>query len=264
MKQSKKDATEVALVALLDVLASMLVPLEITPIRLAQIARVSFVKATAKKARMRSSGRPHLARIAAMTGLSRAEVKRVVSANYKPTSREPENLPRALRVLSAWRIAKGYSRAGKELALKVTGPFPSFESLCRDYSGDIPYRVILTELERKKRVKLKRNRMWISITKDADSRMARQSDLSSLVFAASMIGALSQSERILVKRQDKIRAPNAIQDSYVENSIASRVTGLLDNLPQLFVSPRRSRQSKNRVTVYTLVSRAERTRKLRS
>jgi hypothetical protein len=260
MKQSKEHAIELALATLLDVLASMLVPLEITPSRLAQIARVSFVKATAKSARMRSSGRPHLARIAALTGLSRAEVKRVVSANYKPTPGEPENLPRALRVLRAWRIAKGYSRAGKDLPLRVTGTFPSFETLCRDYSGDIPYRVILTELERKKRVKLKRNRTWVSTAKSADPRTAYQRELSNLVFAASVIRALSDSEGVLVKRQDKVRASNTIQDLYVENSIANRVTGLLDSLPQLFVSRKKSRQDKNRVTIYTLVSRAERTR----
>lgn len=264
MKQSKEDATDEALAALLDVLASILVPLEVTPTRLAQIARVSFVKATANHARMRSSGRPHLARIAALTGLSRAEVKRVVSTNYKPPSREPENSPRALRVLSAWRASKGYSRAGKELALRVTGAFPSFETLCRAYSGDIPYRVILTELERKKRVKLGRNRTWISVAKNSDLRVARQPELSNLIFAASIVGALSEGERVLVKRQAKVRAPNAIQDSYVENSIASRVTALLDNLPQMFVSRGKSRQSTNRVTVYTVVSRSERARKLRS
>jgi hypothetical protein len=261
MKQPKEDATEMALAALLDVLASMLIPLEVTPTRLAQIARVSFVKATAKEARRRSSGRPHLARIAAMTGLSRAEVKRVVSANYKPASPEPENLPRALRVQRAWRVSKGYSRAGRELALKITGPFPSFETLCREYSGDIPYRVILTELERRKRVRLLRNRTWISIAKSARSQKAHHREVANLVFAASIIGALSQGEGVLVMRQDKIRASNKILDSYVENSIASRVTGLLDNLPQLFLSSKKLQRSKNRVTVYTLVSRAERTRK---
>ena len=264
MKQSKEDATEVALAALLDVLASMLVPLEITPPRLAQIARVSFVKAAAKRARMRSSGRPHLARIAALTGLSRAEVKRVVSANYKPAPREPENFPRALRVLSAWRIAKGYSRAGKELALRVTGPFPSFETLCRYYTPHKPKPQHQTHQHPNNPQNHKRKRMWISITKSADSRISHQRELSNLVFAASIVSALSQSDGILVKRQDRIRAPNAIQDLYVENSIASRVTGLLDNLPQLFVSRGKSRQSKNRVTIFTLVSRAERTRKLRS
>lgn len=264
MKPSNEDATDVALAALLDVLASMLVPLEITPTRMAQIARVSFVKATANYARMRSSGRPHLARIAALTGLSRAEVKRVVSANYKPPPREPENSPRALRVLSAWRTSKGYSRAGKELTLRVIGAFPSFETLCRDYSGDIPYRVILTELERKNRVKLKRNRTWISVAKNSDLRVSRQRELSNLIFAASLVGALSQGEGVLVKRQEKIRAPKAIQDSYVENSIASRVTALLDNLPQQFASRIKSRQNTSRVTIYTLVSRCERARKLRS
>lgn len=263
MKPTKEDVTEVALAALLDVLATMLVPLEITPARLAQIARVSFVKATATKARMRSSGRPHLARIAALTGLSRAEVKRVVSANYRVALREPENQPRALRVLGAWRISRGYSRAGKESALRVTGPFPSFETLCRESSGDIPYRVILTELERRKRVKLRRNRTWISVTKSSDAPIGNQRELSNLVFAASMIDALSHSEGILVKRQDKIRASTLIQDSYVENSIASRVTALLDNLPQQFVSRRRSRQNTNRVTVYTIVSRCRRAKKLR-
>jgi len=264
MKPSHEDAAEVALAALLDVLASMLVPLEITPTRLAQIARVSFVKASAVKARMRTSGRPHLARIAALTGLSRAEVKRVVSANYKFSAREPENLPRALRVLRAWRISKGYSRAGKESDLRITGPFPSFETLCRDYSGDIPYRVILTELERRKRVKLKRSRTWISVIKTSDSRTAQQRELSNLVFAASMLGALSQNEGVLIKRQDKIRASSAIQDAYVENSIANRVSALLDNLPQVFISRRKSRQNTNRVTIYTLVSRSERTKKRRS
>jgi hypothetical protein len=264
MKPSQEDVTEVALAALLDVLASMLVPLEITPARLAQLARVSFVKATATTARMRSSGRPHLARIAALTGLSRAEVKRLVSANYRLDPSEPENLPRALRVLSAWRNSSGYSRGGKESALRVKGPFPSFETLCRAHSGDIPYRTILTELERRKRVKLRRNRTWISVDRKSDSPKTYQRELSNLVFAASMIDALAHSEEVLVRRQDKIRASTGIQDAYVENSIASRVTAVLDNLPQLFVSRKKSRHNSNRVTVFTVVSRSRRAKKMRS
>lgn len=264
MKPSKEDAIEAALAALLDELASILVPLEITPTRLAQIARVSFVKASATHARMRTSGRPHLARIAALTGLSRAEVKRVVSANYRLAPREPENLPRALRVLCAWRKSKGYSRAGQGLALRVTGPFPSFETLCRDYSGDIPYRVILTELERRRSVKLKKNRTWVAVASSSGARVASQRELSNLIFASSLIGELSHSEAVLVKRKEKISASTEIQDSYVENAIASRVTALLDNLPHLFETSNRARQNTNRVNIYTLVSRSERVRKSRS
>ncbi len=263
MKPSKEDAAELALAAILDVLASILVPLDITPARLGQIAKVSFVKASAVHARKRSSGRPHLARIAALTGLSRAEVKKVVAANFKFVSREPESLPRAIRVLSAWRNSRGYSRAGRGSELRVTGSFPSFESLCRDFSGDIPYKAVLTELERRNSVKLTKNRTRVSIDDSSQHRNARERDLSHLIFAASMIGELSHSERILVKRKEKISASNAIQDSYVENAIAGRVTELLDNLPQMFTSRKKPKKNTGRVNVYTLVVRSERIRSAR-
>jgi hypothetical protein len=263
MKPSKEDAVERALAALLDVLASILLPLDVTPARLAQIARASFVKATATNARMRRSGRPHLARIAALTGLSRAEVKRVVSANYGFGPRESESAPRALRVVSAWRSAKGYSRAGKGLELQVIGEFPSFETLCRDYSGDIPHKVILTELERRSAVKLLKHRTRVALAIAPAPRNTTQRELSNLIFASSMLSDLSNNERVLVKRKEKITASVAIQDSYVENAISARVTDLLDNLPQLFVSRKGGRKNTARLNVYTLVSKSERIRKLR-
>jgi len=263
MKPSKEDAIERALAALLDVLASILVPLDVTPARLAQIARASFVKATATNARMRSTGRPHLARIAALTGLSRAEVKRVVSANYTFGPRESESAPRALRVLKAWRSSSGYSRAGRGLDLPITGPFPSFETLCRDYSGDIPYKVILTELERRKNVRFTKNHTRVAFATASTARNANQRELSNLMFAASMIADLAHNERVLVKRKEKISASVAIQDAYVENAISGRITDLLDNLPQLFVSRKSGRKNTNRLNVYTLVSKSERIRKSR-
>jgi hypothetical protein len=263
MKASKEDAADLALVALLDVLASILIPLEITPARLAQIARASFVKASAIHARMRSSGRPHLARIAALTGLSRVEVKRLVSSNYAIGHQEPESSPRALRVLSAWQASKRYSSAGRALRLRVNGPFPSFETLCREFSGDIPYKVILTELDRRSSVKLHDNGKWISISKKPSSTV-HQRDLSNLVFAASLIGELALDGKILVKRKEKVSAPEDIQNSYIENAIAGRVTNFLDNLPQLFVSRRTAQKSRPCVNVYTLVSASKPTQKLRS
>jgi hypothetical protein len=261
MKSSKEDAAERALAAILDVLASILVPLDVTPARLAQIARASFVKACAVDARMRSSGRPHLARIATRTGLSRAEVKRVVAAKYSFGPREPETLPRSLRVLSAWQSSAGYSNAGRGLSLRLTGPYPSFQTLCRDFSGDIPYKVILTELERLNRVKRKRTKISIVTLK---ARTKSQRDLTNLVFAASLLNDLCQSNKVLVRRKEKVSASVSIQDSYVENAIASRVTALLDNLPELFVSRTKPGTNSNRVTIYTVVSKCKRSKKLRS
>ncbi|HEV7609650.1 MAG TPA: DUF6502 family protein [Steroidobacteraceae bacterium] len=264
MKPSKEHAAEVALAALLDVLASILVPLEITPARLSQIARTSFVKASAIHARMRSSGRPHLARIAALTGLSRAEVKRVVAANYSIGPRELESSPRALRVLHAWKRASGYSQGGRARSLRINGPFPSFESLCRDFSGDIPHKVILTELERRSRIKLIKNQSWVSATGTSKQREGFNSHLPNLIFAASLIGELSTSEKILIRRKVKIASSAEVQESYVENAIESRLTGLLDNLPELFVSKKNAQKNTNCVNVYTLVSANKRVRKPRS
>jgi len=264
MKASKGDAAELALAALLDVLAAILIPLEITPARLAQIARASFVKASVSHARVRSSGRPHLARIAALTGLSRAEVKRLVSSNYGIGHQEPETSPRALRVLGAWQTSKRYSVAGRAIPLRINGSFPSFETLCREFSGDIPYKVILTELERRSNVKFGKKRTWVSVSKSPKTRASHQRELSNLVFAASLIGELSYGAGVLVRRKEKIGAPMDVPSSYVENAIAGRITGLLDNLSQMFVPRKSTRKNRTCVNIYTLVSANRPTKKARS
>ena len=206
MKTLKEDAAELALAALLDVLASVLIPLEITPARLAQIARASFVKASVAHARMRSSGRPHLAKIAALTGLSRVEVKRLVASNYAVGRLEAENSPRALRVLSAWQSSKRYSSAGRARPLQISGPYPSFETLCREFSGDIPHKVILNELERRTNVKFQNKRSWVSVRKPSKPRPSQQRDLANLIFAASLIGEFSHGDAILVRRRESRRS----------------------------------------------------------
>ena len=241
---------------LLDALASVLIPLEITPARLSQMARASFVKAGISQARMRRSGRPHLARIAALTGLSRAEVKRLVSTEFQVTKRQPETSPRAIRVLNGWRDSKRYSRAGRALSLRILGPFPSFETLCREYSGDIPYRVILSELERRKDLTFQKKKTWVSIDRRQRRRTAQREELSSLLFAASLIERLARGKAVLVRRKDIVKAPNNIPASYVEKAIAGRVEGLLESLPHLFVTRRGSRRNKACVDIFTLVSKS--------
>ena len=264
MKASKEDATELALAALLDVLASILIPLEITPARLGQIARASFVKASAGQARMRSSGRPHLAKIAAITGLSRSEVKRLVSSNYSFGQQEPESSPRALRVLNAWRASKRYSSKGRAIPLRVNGPFPSFETLCREYSGDIPHKVILNELERRASVKLGNKGRSVFVSSPSKRRVKHQRELSNLAFAASLIGEFVENGRVLVRRKEKISAPINVQDAYVEKAISGRVTDLLDNLPHLFVTKSSALRSRACVNIYTLISASKPSRKPRS
>src|SRR5262245_5524718 len=128
MTRTRGHSADADLTKLFDALAPILISLDITPSKLAQIARASFVKSSAKQARMKSSGRPHLARIAALTGLSRSEVKRLVVSGYKTEASNSENLPRALRVLDAWRTSREYAPSGKPRPLRILGRPPSFDA----------------------------------------------------------------------------------------------------------------------------------------
>jgi hypothetical protein len=204
---------------------------------------------------MRSSGRPHIARIAALTGLSRAEVKRIVSANYQVGELEPENAPRALRVLNAWRASTTYSQHGRPRALKVSGASPSFETLCKESSGDIPHKVILRELERRLLVQVSQDGNRVKIKRLIPGHVKQRQELSTLMFASLFLSELADSDNVLVRRMEHISAPSNISGSYVEKAITNRVTSLVDDLPRLFARKSRKVQKQTGLNVYAVVTR---------
>jgi hypothetical protein len=257
MTATPAGTVERALATLLDSLALLLISLEVTPARLDQISRTSFVKAGALKARKRSSGRPHLARIASVTGLSRSEVKRIVAQNFEIAPSEPECWPRALRVLHAWTRSKRFISQGRPRRLKISGPGCTFAALCRAHSGDIPPRVILAELEAGGRVQVNGSRTHVSVS--SGDRNRRQSKIStdSLEFAASFLRCALSEEALLVKRRERIAVSPAVPSGYVEGAITGRVNDLLDQLPTVFPNKKGRRGS---VDVFALVGRERATR----
>ncbi len=253
MNSSTKDRAETAITRLLEALAAILIPLEITPARLSQIARSTFVKVSATQARMRSSGRPHLARIAALTGLSRSEVKRIVAANFRVAEGNGECAPRALRVLQGWQKSLPYTRRGKPRTLRVDGKSPSFDSLCRQFSGDIPRKVILDELERQHRIVFTHRRSRVSIAPKVGRDRFAQSELVALGFAAEFLADALTRDAVLVRRRERIITSREFADAYVEGAIAGRLTETLDQLPRLYQGKRRPRR--HIVNAYALVTR---------
>jgi|SRR5688572_748688 len=254
MRPPEKDPVESALSLILDALASALIPLDITPARLALIARTSFVKIGAQHARMRSSGRPHLAKIAALTGLTRAEVKRIVSTGYRSSSPGSDDLPRALRVLAGWQTSATYLVRGKPRVLKLTGRAPSFDSLCKAFSGDIPRKVILDELVRQRRISFKRDRKWVSIPSKQSRESSIQREQVALAFAATLLSEALRHDAVIVRRRQKIVATRDLPDNYVEGAVADRLTELLDQMPNLFSG--NGRPTRHILNAFTLVVRA--------
>lgn len=118
-----------------------------------KIARRACLLA-AKQLERRLGRRLSNARIAAITGLTRAEVTRLLREG--PRKKSADFLPgRAHRVAAAWCSDKKYRRRGAHTqTLPFYGKKKSFESLVREYGGDIPPRAMLAELQRLEIVKV--------------------------------------------------------------------------------------------------------------
>ena len=132
--------------SLLTELAFVLLPRGMTPKRFGELARRAFVCAAAEASK-RPNGSVNHSRVAAQTGLSRSDVKRLLSRNVFGSMRVYHS-PVA-RVITGWRTDRKYADGPfKPKRLKISGSGPSFSSLVKKYAGDIPHRAVLDEMLR--------------------------------------------------------------------------------------------------------------------
>jgi hypothetical protein len=100
------------------------------------------------------------ARIAVLTGLHRKDVARLRQQSPEAVDAMDERYNRAARVAAGWlRDPDFHADAGAPAALAFEGP-DGFEALVRRYSGDMPARAVLDELERAG-----------AVTREADGRV---------------------------------------------------------------------------------------------
>lgn len=131
---------------LLTELAFVLLPRGMTPKRFGELARSAFVQAAANMSKLRN-GKVNYSRIAAQTGLSRADVKRLLRSNVFDSVR-PDQTP-VRRVINGWRTDRKFAnRDGSPKRLRISGSSMSFTSLVKKYGGDVPHRAVLDELRR--------------------------------------------------------------------------------------------------------------------
>jgi hypothetical protein len=253
MSRRSNDSLDASLNSLVDALAVLFVSLGVTPGHLAQISRVAFVKAASSVAKKRRSGSPHLARIASLTGLSRAEVKRIVSSGFQMSKMSPGTAPRALRVLEAWRTDKRFSRGGRRKTLKLSG-FPlSFEALCKGYSGDIPPKAILAELERAELVRVDKQRNKVSYEKISSQTTLQADNFQKLAYAASLIKSIS-SGRMISAHTKQVASNRHLPASYIRDAVVSRVETMITDLPTLFPRKRGGVPRKGSLRVFAVIT----------
>lgn len=127
----------------LEELAVPLLDRGVTPKRFGDVAKLAFVQAASKRSRL-SNGRVNRSRVAAQTGLTRAEVKRLLTSGDEAWTDLEE--PSAVeRVLSGWLTDPKFATDRWRLKLKGVGN--SFASLAKTYAGDIPYKALLMEFQ---------------------------------------------------------------------------------------------------------------------
>ena len=115
---------------------------------LKELAMRAHVQA-AREATYKVGRKPNKALIAAMTGLSRVEVNRLLTVSVIRGDQPLPSASRATRVLDGWRgDAEFIDARGEPVALPVRGHEHSFEVLVRRYSGDMTPQAMLRELLR--------------------------------------------------------------------------------------------------------------------
>ena len=116
--------------------------------RLAKLAKLAFVDA-AKSIRPNPKAKANIARIAALTGLTRVEVSRLLRTDRSTPFAIHDHLNRATRVAFGWRTDKVFiGRSNKPRPLPLLAAKGGFSDLVKKYSGDIPARAMLVEMTR--------------------------------------------------------------------------------------------------------------------
>jgi len=114
----------------------------------ADLARRAYVEVATKEFAVAGRKQSN-SRISTITGLSRKEVKRIQEIDEEQEENLVDKYNRAARVVYGWVHDENYQQKPSEtLVLSFDGEMPSFSALVKTYSGDVPPRAILDELER--------------------------------------------------------------------------------------------------------------------
>lgn len=129
---------------LLTELATILVPRGVTPVKFNEMARQAFAHAAADMSRLRN-GRVNQSRVAVLTGLRRAEVRKLLTCAPPASNVAGQSLVEL--VIQGWCTDKRFiDSRGDPKRLPITGGGLSFASLVKSYGGDVPHRAMLDEL----------------------------------------------------------------------------------------------------------------------
>jgi Family of unknown function (DUF6502) len=250
----------------LEALAGVLLARGMTPRRFGELARFAFVRAATERARLRN-GRVNQSRVAAQTGLSRADVKRLLLQSAAQQANRLAQAP-VERVLDGWRADRQFSGPpGRPRRLRLSGAGPSFVGLVKKYGGDVPHRAVLDELRRIDAVGDDGVSVWLKRSRT----LSRRNDYG---FLSPVLPVFLDGIGIASQRQSS-RSPSsiyrltlplenemdlAIVRERSASSAKSMLEGLGDSLGSSFTVPRRRGRSTCSLTITVMLAESRKTK----
>lgn len=147
MSENTSQALTVAILRLLRPLIRLLLRHGVSHRTFSDLAKWVYVDVAADEFTLEAR-KQSTSRVAVVTGLTRKDVARL-RAQPQPDARlQSERYNRAARIIGAWLREPAYrARTGRPLVLPLHGDAPSFTELVHRYSGDMPVRALLDELQ---------------------------------------------------------------------------------------------------------------------
>lgn len=219
--RSPKKDLDTLLFEVLTCIAAILVPTGYGFPRVNKLTKMAFVRA-ANSMDDELGTRQSIARVAALTGLTRTDVSRMfrISNKETPVLGTPAN--RVARVASGWVTDRKFSRKRSgPRNLEFAGPGNTFTALVRRYSGDIPPKAILTEMLR--------------------LGMARRNNRGRLVFLRSDAAQSQRTSDALKAAIPLISFLARASDTHVNSQLTSRSDRIelkFSSMPQVFAAMR--------------------------
>ena len=120
------------------------------------ILRAAAVRSVAAR-QLETSRRVNISGISASTGISRAEISKILKSEPKPTERDADRHQQSTnKILSVWQQDPKFTTPnGQPADLKIYGRGATFEALVRMHGKGIPTRAMLDELVRTQAIELR-------------------------------------------------------------------------------------------------------------
>lgn len=184
-----------------------------------------------------------VSRAAVLTGLSRKEVARVRALEAPDDRAIRERYSRAARVIAGWLRDESFRDArGRPRAVALEGESPSFAELVKRYSGDMPARAVLDELERVGAVETEASgkirlvtRAYVPASGEADKLEILGTDVADLIATIAHNLACAPGEAFF---QRKVAYDNLAddRDASLRRIAGEKAQALLEDLDRVMAS----------------------------